>query len=69
VDYLTSTATGAGRQNRAGVGVSYRKDFDHIGDVFRKKKNRRPAGNPETPVEVKPEATEVKTGVEVKKEQ
>ena len=37
VDYLTSV-TGANRQNRTGVGLSYRKDFNHIGDIFRKKK-------------------------------
>ncbi|MCY7311832.1 MAG: translocation/assembly module TamB [Chitinophagaceae bacterium] len=51
VDYLTST-TGAGRQNRTGLGLSYRKDVDHIGDLFRRKKNKKPS----PPVEQKPEA-------------
>ncbi|MDZ4794369.1 MAG: hypothetical protein SGI83_08850 [Bacteroidota bacterium] len=54
VDYLTSTATGAGRQNRTGLGLSYRKDFNHFGDIFRRKKNRKP---PTLPPSVKtPEA-------------
>jgi hypothetical protein len=45
VDYLTSNISGAGRQNRAGVGLSYRKDFDHIGDIFRRnKKKKQPVG-------------------------
>ncbi len=41
VDYLTSSAIGAGRQTRTGAGLSYRKDFDHIGDIFRRKKKRQ----------------------------
>jgi hypothetical protein len=40
VDYLTSNVSGSGRQNRTGVGVSFRRDFDHIGDIFRRKKKQ-----------------------------
>jgi hypothetical protein len=40
IDYLTSNVSGSGRQNRTGVGVSYRKDFDHLGDIFRRKKKQ-----------------------------
>ena len=39
-DFLTTT-TGSKTQKRAGIGLSYRKDFDHFGDLFRRKKNRQ----------------------------
>jgi hypothetical protein len=57
VDYLaTSTNSSAGRQNRTGVGISYRKDFNHIGDIFRRKRKKQPP----TPEETKSEALEPK---------
>ena len=39
IDYLTTNTT-TKPQSRAGVGLSYRKDFDHIGDIFRSKRKR-----------------------------
>jgi hypothetical protein len=43
IDYLTSNSTGAGRDQRAGAGITYRKDFDRLGDIFKKKKNKSKA--------------------------
>ena len=40
IDYLTSTSTGAARDQRAGAGITYRKDFDKISDIFKRKKNK-----------------------------
>jgi hypothetical protein len=37
LDYLTGSASGPGRQNRAGVGVAYKKEADRFWDLFRKK--------------------------------
>jgi hypothetical protein len=60
VDYLASqTNSSAGRQNRTGVGISYRKDFNHIGDIFRRKRKKQPA----PPDETKPEAIEKKPAI------
>ena len=39
-DYLTTTASSKS-QKKTGVGLSYRKDIDHIRDLFRRKKNRQ----------------------------
>ena len=39
-DFLTTTA-GSKTQKRAGIGLSYRKDFDKLGDIFRRKKHRQ----------------------------
>ncbi|HUR65947.1 MAG TPA: translocation/assembly module TamB domain-containing protein [Chitinophagaceae bacterium] len=53
-DYLTTAnAGGPGKAKRIGANVSYRKDFDSIGDIFRRKKKKPepqpvpapPAGN------------------------
>lgn len=42
-DYLTSAATGGpGKAKRIGANLSYRKDFDNLGDLFRKKKKAPP---------------------------
>lgn len=41
VDYLTSNTTGAGRQNRSGAGLSYRRDFDSPFDFLKKKKKKQ----------------------------
>jgi len=49
-DYLTSS-TSSGTQKRSGVGLSYRKDFNKLGDLFKRKKNKQPL----PPVEQKPE--------------
>ena len=61
-DYLT-TSTSSGTQKRSGVGLSYRKDFNKLGDLFKRKKNKQlPAA-----VEIKPDAVEQKP--EAKKEE
>ena len=36
-DYLTTTATSK-TQKKTGIGLSYRKDFDHLSDIFKRKK-------------------------------
>ncbi|HEY6063599.1 MAG TPA: translocation/assembly module TamB domain-containing protein, partial [Chitinophagaceae bacterium] len=38
IDYLTTSSSGAGRMNRAGVGISYRKEADTLWELFFKKK-------------------------------
>jgi TamB, inner membrane protein subunit of TAM complex len=40
VDYFNSNVSGSGRQNRTGLGVSYRKDYNHLADIFRRKKKQ-----------------------------
>ncbi|MBK6827849.1 MAG: translocation/assembly module TamB domain-containing protein [Chitinophagaceae bacterium] len=41
-DYLASTTTGSpGKAKRIGANISYRKDFDSLGDIFRKKKKKK----------------------------
>jgi TamB, inner membrane protein subunit of TAM complex len=40
IDYLTSNNTGAAKDQRAGAGISYRKDFDRLGDIFKKRKTK-----------------------------
>lgn len=54
-DYLTTaTSGGPGKARRIGGNVSYRKDFDSLGDIFRrKKKQAQPV--PAPPEENKPE--------------
>jgi hypothetical protein len=38
-DYLSNgTSGGLGKDKRIGANISYRKDFDSFGDIFRKKK-------------------------------
>ena len=46
IDYLTTSTSGAGRMNRTGVGLSYRKDADTIWELFFKKKKKAPATPP-----------------------
>jgi hypothetical protein len=48
IDYLTTNTTGAGRMKKTGIGVSYRKDYDHFGELLRsifqrKKPKQQPA--------------------------
>ena len=45
-DYLT-TSTNSKNQKKTGVGLSYRKDFDRFGDVFRRKKKKPLPEQPE----------------------
>ncbi len=65
-DYFTSSSGSSRSQKRTGIGLSYRKDFDHIGDIFRRKKKK--ITSPPPPVEM-PAAPTVKTGEDPKKEE
>jgi hypothetical protein len=38
IDYLTTSSSGAGKTNRAGLGLSYRKEADTFWELFFKKK-------------------------------
>lgn len=45
IDYLTTNISSK-TQKRTGVGLSYRKDFNHLGDLFRSRKKRQAANTP-----------------------
>jgi hypothetical protein len=48
-DYLTAATAGIpGKNRRVGANISYRKDFDKFGDIFRRRKkaNKTPAPSP-----------------------
>jgi hypothetical protein len=47
-DYLT-TSSSTKTQKKTGLGLSYRKDFDHIGDIFRRKKKKTTPPPPPSP--------------------
>jgi len=38
IDYLTTSSSGAGKTNRTGMGLSYRKEADTFWELFFKKK-------------------------------
>jgi len=38
IDLLTNTASGSGRLRRFGTSLAYRRDFNKLGDLFRKRK-------------------------------
>jgi hypothetical protein len=57
IDYLTTSTTGAGRMKRAGLGVSYQKEFDHL---FK----RKPRPIPAQP-EVKKEESATKDSLQI----
>jgi len=64
-DYLVASTTGApGRARRMGADLSYRKDFDRLGDIFKGKSKKRKTS--ETPA--LPPAAEIKTEEAPKKE-
>ena len=42
VDLLTGYSTSAGKSRKYGTSLSYRKDFNRLGDVFRRKKKLPP---------------------------
>lgn len=51
-NYLTGTGVGA-RQNRSGASISYRRDFDNFGELFRGERKRKPkAAAPPAPKKV-----------------
>jgi hypothetical protein len=55
LDYLTTSSTGAARTKRSGASIAYRKEADHIGDLFKGKKNKKKQPvQPQPPME-KPE--------------
>jgi len=46
VDLLTGYSTSAGRSRKYGAGLTYRKDFNRLGDIFRRKKKMAPVQAP-----------------------
>jgi hypothetical protein len=58
-DFLNASSSGPGRARRYGASLSYRRDFDNLGDIFksRKKKQQTAAQKPEDAEEVKKEET------------
>lgn len=44
-NYLTGTGVGA-RQNRSGASISYRRDFDNIGELLRGERKKKPKATP-----------------------
>ncbi|ANH80202.1 hypothetical protein A8C56_03690 [Niabella ginsenosidivorans] len=40
LDYLTASSTGAAKLKRSGVGISFRKEFNTIGEIFRNARRR-----------------------------
>lgn len=65
-DYLTTTG-GLGKARRYGASLNFRKDFDKLGDIFRRKKKLPPLPPP-TPTDVKP-VTPPAEKTEIKKEE
>jgi hypothetical protein len=53
IDYLTTSSSGAGRTNRAGLGFSYRKEADTFWELFFKKKKKSEAVQPVVNPDVK----------------
>lgn len=67
-DYLASSTTGTpGRAKRIGANLSYRKDFDRLGDIFKGK--RKKSTSTPAPVQPTAPATEEKQPPEVRKEE
>lgn len=57
-DFLNISSSGPGRARRYGASLSYRKDFDNLGDIFKSKKKKQQqaaAQKPEETEEVKKE--------------
>jgi hypothetical protein len=47
LDYLTTSSTGAGRNKRSGASISYRREFDTLGELIgRNKKKKQPTQSP-----------------------
>jgi len=69
-DYLLSTASsGPGKAKRYGTNLTFRKDFDKLGDLFGKKKKLQPVVVPEQkPESIPPAKTEVKKEEPIKQE-
>ncbi len=67
-DYLTTaTSGGPGKARRIGANVSYRKDFDNLGDIFRRRKKPAAPAEPVIPV-VEEKKDEVKKENPVKED-
>ena len=64
-DYLTTTGSGPGKARRYGSSLAYRKDFDRLGDLFRRRKKFVAPLPP--PEEIPP--TEIKTGTDEPKKE
>ena len=41
LDILTTNSSGAGRTRRSGASVSYRKEFDRIGEIIQSNKRKK----------------------------
>lgn len=59
-DYLSNSSSGAGRMNRGGIGLSYRKDANTIGGLFFPKKNKKQAPAPAPEEKTTPPKEEAK---------
>ena len=46
VDLLTGYSTSAGKSRKYGTSLTYRKDFNRLGDIFRRKKKMAPTPAP-----------------------
>ena len=61
LDYLITSATGAAKTKRSGASISYRKEFETIGEFFGKKKNKPVKVRKSMPEASKSEEEETKT--------
>lgn len=55
LDYLTANTSGAARNKRSGASISYRREFDNIGELIRgynKRKQKEPQQQPKQPLPV-----------------
>ena len=50
VDLLTGNATSVGKSRKYGTSLTYRKDFNRLGDIFRRKKKLIPAPTADSPL-------------------
>jgi hypothetical protein len=55
IDYLTTSSSGAGKTNRTGLGLSYRKEADTFWELFFKKKKKPDTQQPVVNPDVKKE--------------
>ena len=51
LDYLTTTASGSGRTQSSGAGITYRTEFNHLGELFRRHKKKKEKVTPVVPTE------------------
>ena len=53
LDFLTSSSTSAAKSQRTGLGISFKKEFDRIGEIFTnvRKRTLREIQNTQPPVD------------------